>query len=154
VSTVEIGVGVDTPCDEWDGPRDRDGYGRLSRGRRAHRVAWEEANGPIPDGMCVLHRCDNPPCRRLDHLFLGTVADNNRDKALKGRAWRAGDEHYNLAKTHCKHGHPLEGDNLVTYTNRAGTHRGCKECGRRTSLASYHRRQAANRRAFTQGATQ
>lgn len=55
----------------------------------AHRVAWTEAHGQIPDGACVLHRCDNMACVRADHLFLGTVADNNRDKAEKGRAPRA-----------------------------------------------------------------
>lgn len=64
------------------------GYFRvLVEGRRvmAHRHAWEQAHGPIPAGLCVLHRCDNPPCINVDHLFLGTRADNNRDKWAKGR---------------------------------------------------------------------
>lgn len=51
----------------------------------AHRVSWELANGPIPDGLCVLHHCDNPPCVRVDHLFLGTRADNAADCGMKGR---------------------------------------------------------------------
>lgn len=75
------------PCLEWQGARLR-GYGRVRRAGRmqyAHRVAWEEVNGPIPDGLLVLHRCDNPPCVRPEHLFLGTDADNARDKAEKGR---------------------------------------------------------------------
>ena len=57
------------------------------RGRRvyAHRWAWEQANGPIPDGMMVLHRCDNPACWNIDHLFLGTQADNMADMRAKKR---------------------------------------------------------------------
>jgi hypothetical protein len=76
-----------TPCIEWGGKRDRDGYGR--RGARlAHRLTWEEVNGPIPHGLCICHRCDNPPCVNPDHLFLGTHADNRRDSVAKGREWR------------------------------------------------------------------
>ncbi len=56
---------------------------------KAHRVAWELANGPIPDGMRVLHACDNPRCVNPNHLSLGTQADNIRDSVQKGRftAW-------------------------------------------------------------------
>lgn len=64
------------------------GYGRISRNGRQdymHRISWEMANGPIPDGLCVLHRCDNPRCVRPEHLFLGTRGDNNRDTHTKGR---------------------------------------------------------------------
>jgi len=56
---------------------------------------WEEANGPIPDGMGVLHHCDNPPCKNLDHLFLGTQKDNMRDMEEKGRGRKAhGEDHF------------------------------------------------------------
>ena len=84
--------GMETPCLEWQGALDHHGYGRLSSrsGRAgnpesAHRVAWEMAHGPIPDGMNVLHRCDNPPCVNVEHLFLGTMKDNTRDMMAKGR---------------------------------------------------------------------
>ena len=75
-------------CIEWSGPRNDDGYGRVSiNGMRhyAHRVAWVQAHGPIPDGLCVLHRCDNPPCCNVAHLFLGTRRDNAKDRHRKGR---------------------------------------------------------------------
>ena len=52
---------------------------------KAHRVSWELNVGQIPEGMNVLHTCDNPKCVRPDHLFLGTIAVNNQDKWEKGR---------------------------------------------------------------------
>ncbi len=66
------------------------GYGlvfldKSKRKMMAHRRSWEIANGPIPDGMCILHRCDNPKCFNIDHLFMGTRIDNNLDKKNKGR---------------------------------------------------------------------
>jgi len=81
-----------TPCRLWQGAIDRDGYGCLSgRGPgnsannhkrlRAHRWVWEQANGPIPPGLVIRHKCDNRLCYRLEHLEIGTVADNNRDAA-------------------------------------------------------------------------
>jgi len=51
----------------------------------AHRLAWAEANGPIPEGMAVLHRCDVRTCVNVEHLFLGTLIDNNMDRDRKGR---------------------------------------------------------------------
>lgn len=50
-----------------------------------HRIAWILTNGSVPDGLSVLHRCDVPDCVNVDHLFLGTVADNNADRDQKGR---------------------------------------------------------------------
>jgi len=75
-------------CWLWTGSRDGCGYGTFSVGR-AHRVSWIIANGPIPQGMRVLHHCDVPPCVRPDHLFLGTPKANNIDFMIKGR------RHYN-----------------------------------------------------------
>lgn len=75
-------------CWTWTGRILDTGYGRLKhncRQVRAHRVSWELANGPIPDGLCVLHRCDVRACVNPEHLFLGTYQDNNRDMHSKGR---------------------------------------------------------------------
>jgi len=76
-------------CWEWIGFRDKCGYGVLNVGDckidRAHRVSWMLRFGLIPKGMHVLHRCDNPPCVRPAHLWLGTQNDNNEDRIAKGR---------------------------------------------------------------------
>lgn len=55
----------------------------------AHRWAWEDEHGPIPKGLCVLHRCDVPACVRPDHLFLGTQVENIADMFAKGRQQRS-----------------------------------------------------------------
>jgi hypothetical protein len=80
-----------TGCWLWIGCRQRPGYGRIGREggkgtRYAHHVSWELHYGPIPEGQQVLHRCDNPPCVRPDHLFLGSQLENVRDMWDKGRA--------------------------------------------------------------------
>ena len=89
-------VQTDTGCLEYMGARVAFGYGAI-RGRRddgswtmlkAHRAAWTLTNGPIPEGMYVCHRCDNPPCVNVEHLFLGDDADNMADKCAKGRQSR------------------------------------------------------------------
>lgn len=80
-------------CMEWTDRLSRAGYGRttyLGKEWGAHRLSWFLKNGPIPDGMNVLHKCDNPPCINPEHLFLGTHLDNMRDMAAKGRAKSGG----------------------------------------------------------------
>lgn len=68
--------------------RDYGTFGLDGKVRKAHIVSWIIHNGEIPDGMCVCHTCDNPPCVRPDHLFLGTKQDNALDAADKGRLFR------------------------------------------------------------------
>ena len=117
-------------CHLWTGGIFGSGYGAVWDGGRhlgAHRLAWELARGPVPAGLCVLHRCDNPPCVNPSHLFLGTKGDNNRDKISKGR-----DHH--KRKTHCPAGHPFSGANLYLEGNG---HRGCRACNR-VSVARYY----------------
>lgn len=88
-------------CILYDGWKNKDGYGvafgwnkktKKSFHKLAHRIAWETQNGDIPKGMSICHKCDVRDCVNVEHLFLGTQADNMRDKASKGRQSR-GKEH-------------------------------------------------------------
>lgn len=75
-------------CWLWQAALNEKGYGVFGKGGRtykAHRLSYEYLSGPIPHGMCVLHRCDTPACVNPDHMFLGTRADNNADMHAKGR---------------------------------------------------------------------
>lgn len=80
---------TESGCLIWLGCTQNAGYGVLSNKKRGlnlvHRVAWEIAYGPVPDGKFVCHRCDVRCCINREHLFLGTNVDNMRDAASKGR---------------------------------------------------------------------
>ena len=81
-------------CWDWAGRTGEFGYGEVCISQpkkyrvRAHRLSWEIHRGPIPHGLCVLHKCDRPVCVNPDHLFLGTRTDNNADRQRKGRTPR------------------------------------------------------------------
>lgn len=75
-------------CWLWLGSHDRYGYGLFwinGRTALAHRIAWELSDGPIPEGLHILHRCNQPACVRVDHLYLGTHTDNMRDRSALER---------------------------------------------------------------------
>jgi hypothetical protein len=77
-----------TGCWLWVGSTNNKGYGQLFMNGRlqlAHRVSYQLHAGPIPDGVIVCHKCDNPPCVNADHLFLGTQTTNMADMSSKGR---------------------------------------------------------------------
>lgn len=113
----------DGGCIPWIGTKDRCGYGRfLTNGKKipAHRFVWTLKNGPIPKGLFVCHKCDNPACVNPDHLFLGTHTDNVRDCMAKGR------KYYPVKKTHCFRGHEYSGANLRI---KKDGQRECVACG-------------------------
>lgn len=107
-------------------------YGVFSVNRKnvfAHRYSYSIAHGPIPLGMFVCHKCDNPPCVNPDHLFLGTHTDNMRDARNKGRLRvpyeMEGHIPWRRLQTMCKRGHPFDEKN--TYVMRDGR-RQCRAC--------------------------
>jgi hypothetical protein len=116
-----------TSCEEWPGYREAKGYGRIGSGRNcrlAHRQSYADAHGlslAELDDLVVMHICDNPPCVNPEHLKLGTVLENNRDKARKGRARGGG----GTRRSHCKRGHELVDPNLYY---KANGDRQCKTC--------------------------
>lgn len=123
-------------CLVWTGCVNPAGYGFLSINNRpvlAHRVAWALTFGPIPPGLCVLHRCDNPPCvgATIDHLFLGDRQANTLDAVAKRRLWQQ-------RRETCPKGHHYAGANLGL--QHSGRGRFCKACRSLSDHARYLRK--------------
>lgn len=92
-------------CINWKGSIQSNGYGRFIRivnqrkkEYRAHRFAWLIAYGEVPDDMFVCHRCDNPICVNIEHLFLGTAKDNATDRDNKKRNRQVHSEAHYISK--------------------------------------------------------
>ena len=132
-------VKLENGCIEWIGCRDKWGYGQttyLGKPARTHRLAWMLENGAIPDGLWVMHKCDNPPCLNLNHIQLGTPRDNIEDMMSKGRYVSA-----KLLKTHCLKGHAYDESN--TYITPKGK-RDCRIC-RREAVKVWYKKTITNR---------
>lgn len=119
-------------CIVWTGASHKLGYGHLYIGGRffmAHRVAYELANGPIPDGLHLDHLCRNPPCINPAHLEAVTPAENVRrgEGANVSRRMR-------VSQTHCKRGHEFTEENTYTYFWNGTQRRSCKACWKARKL--------------------
>lgn len=128
----KVNQATESGCWEWTGSLDRHGYGWFSiaaKPIRAHRWSYEHHVGPIPAGLVLDHLCRNPSCVNPAHLEPVTSQENIRRGTVP-----------HSSKTHCPHGHPYSGDNLIV--DKRG-HRSCRTC---------RRSQDAARRAQQRGA--
>jgi len=112
-------------CWEWIGARAPNGYGRF-RHTAAHRVTYEMHRGPIPEGLTLDHLCRNKGCVNPDHLEAVVLREN----IVRGTSPAAA----RAKQTHCKHGHPLSGDNVQ---RQRKTGRRCGICRRAYQKARY-----------------
>jgi hypothetical protein len=125
IEKVAFGEG----CWEWQASLNQRGYGRFAIGKHfsnAHRIAYQWVHGELPRDLQVDHLCCNPKCVRPDHMEPVTNTENRR----RAR-W-----------THCLHGHPLQGNNIIWTTRWYGVGRACRECVNRRQREGRARRKA------------
>jgi len=135
-------------CWLWVGAYHQSGYGKIGTGGRstaghylgvgAHRLSYEIHKGPIPDGMVIDHLCRVTCCVNPDHLEAVTHKENLARGVFLNRKYGA--DTPNGAKTHCKRGHPLSGENL--YVNRLTGSRSCNQCRREATRLSHERQKS------------
>jgi len=125
-------VRADGECQTWTGARQSGGYGALrinGRNVRAHRIAWVLAHrAPVPEGMVIRHRCDNPPCCNPEHLVLGTRRDNVRDMIERGRSPILATGHTHSRRSVCKNGHNLDAPGARKNPKRGRMVGDCRAC--------------------------
>lgn len=124
-----------TRCYSWSGHLGKRGCGRFylnGVSYRASKASWLLQVGAVPNGLHVLHECDNPECTKIDHLFLGTHEDNMKDMSNKKRGRKQN-------VTHCPRGHEYTAEN--TYTSGG---RQCKICTKKKALDRYHKKKELN----------
>jgi hypothetical protein len=89
----KVNILGENDCWNWLGSKNKDGYGHVGRNKKnitASKYAWNITYGEIPDGMCVLHKCDNPTCVNPNHLYLGTRKQNSKDTKDRNRMGNSG----------------------------------------------------------------
>lgn len=121
-------------CIIWLGPLTPKGYGQTTwnfKHRPVHRLAYELAKGPVPDGLVLDHKCRVRSCCNPDHLEPVT----NRENIRRGTGHTA----VNARKTHCSEGHPLSGDNLELRVSAGTMRRRCIKC-RKAESARYEKK--------------
>lgn len=132
-------------CLIWTGATDR-GYGRISVDgvvQRVHRVAWELANGPIPDGLTIDHLCHVKACVNVEHLELVSHGEN-ASRGIRDFLARKRQAYPRPQRTHCAEGHPLTAENVLINEFTDPGYRRCLTCERaRQTAISRGRRSSA-----------
>lgn len=131
-----------SPCVLWTGATNGVGYGMRKIGGKTfltHRLAYEEAYGPIPAGLELDHLCRTPLCMNPDHLEAVTHAENVR----RGNGWSG----VHARKTHCPRGHPYD----LALATRRGRVRGCRQCKNALWMERYWAKYRDQRRSRNNG---
>lgn len=140
-------VGEKNECWIWTGPKSNFGHGSFISGYsghvQAHRISWEIHRGKIPEGLCVCHDCpggDNPACVNPEHLWLGTKAENSRDRDEKGRHVALYGENANGAK--------LTEENVSEIRRRAKLGEPCARMDKEFSISPGYAWRIVNRKSW------